>query len=152
MRRPSAERAAARAAAASSLSTAMVTTMPGRTTPEVSGRSGRLRVCRSSMVSVGTPAGCRLFLARSSSAATGDAAALLGGHAAPDPVLFAVAQGLLQTLGPDGAGGTDGESLGLFLGRGRKEDLGVEISACSFRSPGAIPHDHQNVLSRLVIS
>src|SRR5438552_8608906 len=144
MRRPSAKRAAASALAASSLSTAMVTTIPGRTTPVVRGSSGRLRVCRSSIVSVGTPAGRRLFLASSSSPAAGDAAALLGCRAAPDAVRLPVAQRVLEALGPDGARGADGESLGLLVGRGRIEGLGVEIAAGRARCPGAIPHARVN--------
>src|SRR5207248_6433732 len=104
----------------------------------------RLRVWRSSMVSLGTPQGVPVFLASSSDAFAPDPTSLLGRGAAPDAVRLAVAQRVVQTLGPDRARGTDGDGLGLLVGRGRIEDLGVEAPACRARRPGSIPHGQHN--------
>src|SRR5438270_990954 len=149
--RPSPARAAARAEPASSLSTAMVTTIPGRTTPEVRGSRGRLRVWSSSIVPIRTSARGLLFLDAASSgqhasgsALPADAAALLGRGATPDAVGLAVPDGVAEALGAHRAGGADRQGLGLFVGRGRIEDLSLSAATGGLIRPGSLLHDRNN--------
>src|SRR3954447_26711936 len=149
IRRPSPLRAAERAAPASSLSTAMVTTMPGRTTPLVSGSRGRLRVWSSSIAPFRTLQRGWLFLDAAITTASGGAlaahaAALLGGRAAPDAVGLAVADRVVEALGAHRARGADRQRLGLLGSGGRKEDLGVSTATRGLICPRSLFHDRHN--------
>src|SRR2546421_1870846 len=69
-----------------------------------------------------------------------DAPAFLLGRAAPDAVVLAVAQGVLEAGGADRTRAAD--RLGRLRGviRARVEDLGIQAPACRLLAPGQIRH------------